>query len=149
MRGAARIQNVYCTFFLISWFMFWYFFSQKQWTALCSLTVGLSLAVLPVCGLGPVAHSRILIEPESGRAGVLLGQAVHARVEDVADGGVGVGVEPVEPGAGITRALRALCTSVSIRINHIQSMQYRYTSSTMINVTSFVYSKLDMNATSE
>ncbi len=42
------------------------------------LTVCLSLAVLPVRHLGPVADSRIFVEPEAGRAGVLLGESVHA-----------------------------------------------------------------------
>ena len=73
------------------------------------LTVGLSLALLPVGGLGPVADAAVLVEPEAGGAGVLLGLAVHTGVEDVADGGVGVGVETIEAGAQVTGALGLLC----------------------------------------
>jgi len=71
-------------------------------------SVGLSLALLPVGGLGPVADAAVLVEPEAGGAGVLLGLAVHTGVEDVADGGVGVGVETIEAGTEVTGALGLL-----------------------------------------
>ena len=72
------------------------------------LTVGLSLALLPVCGLWPVTDAAVLIKPEAGGAGVLLCLAIHTGVEDVTDGGVRVGVETIETGAQVTGALRLL-----------------------------------------
>ena len=69
------------------------------------LTVSLSLALLPVGGLRPVADSAVLVEPEAGGAGVLLGRPVNTGVEDVADGGVGVGVEAVEARAEVAGSL--------------------------------------------
>merc|ERR1719186_287400 len=57
--------------------------------------VCISLALLPVGHLGPVTDPAVLIEPESGAAGVFLSGPVHAGVEDVAHAGVGVRVEPV------------------------------------------------------
>ena len=72
------------------------------------LTVGLSLALLPVSDLWPVADAAVLIEPEAGGAGVLLCLTIHTGVEDVTDGGVRVGVETIETGAQVTGALRLL-----------------------------------------
>ena len=72
------------------------------------LTVGLSLALLPVSGLWPVADAGVLIEPEAGGAGVLLCLAIHTGVEDVTDGRVWVGVETIEAGTQVTGALRLL-----------------------------------------
>merc|ERR1719500_2501179 len=63
--------------------------------------VCISLALLPVGHLGPVADSAVLVEPQSGAAGVLLRGPVHAGVEDVAHAGVGVRVEPVQTGAQV------------------------------------------------
>ena len=73
------------------------------------LTVSLSLALLPVRGLGPVADAAVLIEPEAGGAGVLLCLAINTGVEDVTDGRVGVGVETIEAGTQVTGALGLLC----------------------------------------
>jgi hypothetical protein len=67
------------------------------------------LAVLTVGLGGPVADALVLVEPESGRADVLLGLAVDAGVEDVADGGVGVGVEAVQTGALVVGTAGSLC----------------------------------------
>ena len=72
------------------------------------ITVSVSLAVLPVGDLGPVAHAAVLVEPEPGAAGVLLGGAVDAGVEDVAHAGVGVRVEPVQTGAQVAGTLGGL-----------------------------------------
>ena len=72
------------------------------------LTVGVGLAILPVGDLGPVAHAAVLVEPEPGAAGVLLGGAVDAGVEDVAHAGVGVRVEPVQTGAQVAGTLGRL-----------------------------------------
>ncbi len=72
------------------------------------LTISIGLALLPVCDLGPVAHAGKLIEPESGGAGVLLGDTIDTGVEDVAHGGVGVGVETVQPRAKVAGALGGL-----------------------------------------
>ena len=74
------------------------------------ITVSVSLAVLPVGDLGPVADAAVLVEPEAGGAGVLLGLPVHAGVEDVADGGVRVGVETIETRAEVAGTLGLLCT---------------------------------------
>jgi len=71
-------------------------------------SVGLSLALLPVSRLGPVADAAVLIEPEAGGAGVLLCLAIHTGVEDVTDGRVGVGVETIEAGTQVTGALGLL-----------------------------------------
>ena len=71
-------------------------------------TVGIGLALRPVGDLRPVADSAVLVEPEAGGAGVLLGVTVHAGVEDVADAGVGVGVEAVETGTQVAGALGGL-----------------------------------------
>jgi len=71
-------------------------------------SVGLSLALLPVSRLGPVADAAVLIEPEAGGAGVLLCLAINTGVEDVTDGRVGVGVETIEAGTQVTGALRLL-----------------------------------------
>merc|ERR1719445_538712 len=71
-------------------------------------SVSLSLALLPVGGLRPVADSAVLVEPEAGGAGVLLGLAVNAGVEDVADGGVRVGVETIETRAEVAGTLGLL-----------------------------------------
>merc|ERR1719445_2763523 len=68
-------------------------------------SVSLSLALLPVGGLGPVADAAVLVEPEAGGAGVLLCLAVNTGVEDVADGRVGVGVEAVEARAEVAGTL--------------------------------------------
>ena len=73
------------------------------------LTVGLSLALLPVSGLGPVADAAVLVEPEAGGAGVLLCLAINTGVEDVTDSGVGVGVETIQAGTQVTGALGLLC----------------------------------------
>ena len=73
------------------------------------LTVSLSLALLPVRGLWPVADAAVLIKPQSGGAGVLLCLTIHTGVEDVADGRVWVGVETIEAGTEVTGALRLLC----------------------------------------
>ena len=73
------------------------------------LTVSLSLALLPVCGLGPVADAAVLIKPQAGGAGVLLCLTIHTGVEDVADGRVWVGVETIEAGTQVTGALGLLC----------------------------------------
>merc|ERR1719234_1839519 len=70
--------------------------------------VGISLALLPVGHLGPVANSAVLVEPESGAAGVLLCCAVHASVEDVAHTGVRVRVEPVQTRAQVAGTLGGL-----------------------------------------
>ena len=72
------------------------------------LTVSLSLALLPVGGLRPVADSAVLVEPEAGGAGVLLGRPVNTGVEDVADSRVRVRVETVQTGAQVTRSLGGL-----------------------------------------
>ena len=66
------------------------------------------VTVLPVCLSRPVADPLVLIEPEAGGAGVLLGHALHARVEDVAHAGVGVSVESVQAGAQVVGALGRL-----------------------------------------
>ena len=73
------------------------------------LTVGLSLALLPVCGLWPVTDAAVLIKPQPGGAGVLLCLTIHTGVEDVADGRVWVRVETIEAGTQVTGALRLLC----------------------------------------
>lgn len=70
--------------------------------------ISISLALLPVGDLGPVADAGELIEPESGGAGVLLGDTIDTGVEDVAHGGVGVGVETVQSGAKVAGALGGL-----------------------------------------
>merc|ERR1719293_644131 len=70
--------------------------------------VSVSLAVLPVGDLGPVADTAVLVEPESGGASVLLGGSVHASVEDVAHAGVRVRVEAVQTGAQVARTLGRL-----------------------------------------
>ena len=72
------------------------------------LTVGIGLALLPISHLGPVADSAVLVEPQSGAAGVLLSGPVHAGVEDVAHAGVGVRVEPVQTGAQVAGTLGGL-----------------------------------------
>ena len=72
------------------------------------ITVSVSLAVLPVGDLGPVADAAVLVEPESGGASVFLGGSVHASVEDVAHAGVRVRVEAVQTGAQVARALGRL-----------------------------------------
>ena len=73
------------------------------------LTVGLSLALLPVSDLWPVTDAAVLIKPQAGGAGVLLCLTIHTGVEDVTDGRVGVGVEAIEAGTQVTGALRLLC----------------------------------------
>jgi len=82
--------------------------------------ISIGLALLPVCDLGPVAHAGKLIEPESGGAGVLLGDTIDTGVEDVAHGGVGVGVETVQPRAKVAGALGGLelksVTTVNVEI---------------------------------
>merc|ERR1719323_1342511 len=70
--------------------------------------VSVSLAVLPVGDLGPVADAAVLVEPESGGTSVLLGGSVDASVEDVAHAGVRVRVEAVQTGAQVARALGRL-----------------------------------------
>merc|ERR1719180_503499 len=70
--------------------------------------VSISLALLPVGHLGPVANTAVLIEPEAGAAGVLLCGAVHASVEDVAHTRVRVRVEPVQAGAQVAGTLGGL-----------------------------------------
>jgi len=70
--------------------------------------VGIGLALTPIGHLGPVADTAVLVEPEAGAAGVLLRGAVHARVEDVAHAGVGVGVESVQTGAQVAGTLGRL-----------------------------------------
>ena len=70
-----------------------------------TLTISLSLALLSVGGLWPVADSAVLVEPESGGAGVLLGLSVDTGVENVTNRGVGVRVETVQTGTEITWAL--------------------------------------------
>merc|ERR1719192_671282 len=70
--------------------------------------VSVSLAVLPVGDLGPVADAAVLVEQLARGASVLLGGSVHASVEDVAHAGVGVRVEAVQTGAQIARALGRL-----------------------------------------
>jgi len=71
-------------------------------------SIGLSLALLPVRDLWPVADAAVLIKPETGGAGVLLCLSINTGVEDVADGGVGVGVETIEAGTQVTGALGLL-----------------------------------------
>ena len=71
-------------------------------------TVSVSLAVLPVGDLGPVADAAVLVEPESGGASVLLGGSVDASIEDVAHAGVRVRVESVQTGAQVAGTLRGL-----------------------------------------
>ena len=61
-----------------------------------------SFAVGPLGLGGPVADATELVEPEPGRTGVFLGHALHAGVEDVADGRIGMGVEAVQPRAQVT-----------------------------------------------
>ena len=73
------------------------------------LTVGLSLALLPVCGLWPVADAAVFVEPEAGAAGVLLGRSVDAGVENVTDAGVRVGIKAVQTRAEVTWAFGRLC----------------------------------------
>lgn len=65
-------------------------------------------AVELVLFLGPGAIARVLVEDESRGALVLNGSAIDAVVEDVADGGVGVGEVAVATGA-LFVALRGLC----------------------------------------
>ena len=72
------------------------------------ITVSVSLAVLPVGDLGPVADTAILVEPESRGASVFLGGSVDASVEDVAHTGVRVRVEAVQTWAQVARALGRL-----------------------------------------
>lgn len=64
-----------------------------------------SLALLPIRGLWPVADTAVLVKPEAGRAGVLLGSSIHTGVEDVTNSGVWVGVESIETGTQVTGAL--------------------------------------------
>jgi len=71
-------------------------------------SVGLSLALLPVSGLGPVTDAAVLVKPEPGGAGVLLGLAINTGVEDVTDGRVRVGVETIEARTQVTGALGLL-----------------------------------------
>ena len=73
------------------------------------LTVGLSLALLPVSDLRPVTDAAVLIKPQAGGAGVLLCLTIHTGVEDVTDGRVWVGVETIEAGTQVTGALGLLC----------------------------------------
>lgn len=70
--------------------------------------VGVSLALCPVGDLWPVAHAAVLVKPEAGGTGVLLGSAIHTSIEDVADAGVRVGVEAVETRTQVAGALRGL-----------------------------------------
>ena len=76
------------------------------------LTVSLGLALGSVGDLGPVADAAVLVEPESGWAGVLLSLAVNTGVEDVADTGVRVRVESVQTGAQVTGALGRLWENI-------------------------------------
>jgi len=71
-------------------------------------SIGLSLALLPVGDLWPVTDAAVLIKPQAGGAGVLLCLTINTGVEDVADSGVGVGVETIEAGTQVTRALGLL-----------------------------------------
>ena len=81
---------------------------KVQYSNAIQITVSISLAVLPVGDLGPVADTAVLVEPESGGASVLLGGSVDASVEDVAHAGVRVRVETVQTGAQVARALGRL-----------------------------------------
>ena len=67
-----------------------------------------SLAIRPGSRSGPVTHTDQLVEPESGRASVLLGHAVNAGVEHSASSGIGVGIKPVQARAQVTGALGCL-----------------------------------------
>ena len=73
------------------------------------LTIGLSLAVLPVSLLGPVAHSAVFVKPESRGASVLLGLTINTGVENVTNRWVRVGVETIETGAQVIGSLWWLC----------------------------------------
>jgi hypothetical protein len=64
-----------------------------------------SFAVGPLGLRGPVADAAELVEPQAGRAGVLLGHALDAGIEDIAHTGVGVRVESVQSGAKIVGPL--------------------------------------------
>ena len=68
-------------------------------------TIWISLALLPVCGLGPVADATVLVKPESGGTGVLLGGSIDTGVEDVAHTWVRVRVESIETRTKVTWAL--------------------------------------------
>ena len=68
-----------------------------------------SFAVGPLCLSGPVTDTAELVEPEAGGASVLFGHAFHAGVKDIADGGIGMSVEAVQPRAQVIGALWRLC----------------------------------------
>ena len=67
------------------------------------------LAVLPVGLSGPVADALVLVEPETGWANVLFRLAIDAGVEDVADGGIGMGVEAVQARAQVVGTTWSFC----------------------------------------
>jgi len=67
--------------------------------------IGISLALLPVSGLGPVADTAVLVKPEARGTGVLLSSSIDTGVENVAHTGVGVRVESIETRTEVTGAL--------------------------------------------
>ena len=94
--------------------------------SLNQLTIGLSLALLPVGDLWPVTDAAVLIKPQTGGAGVLLCLTINTGVEDVADSGVGVGVETIEAGTQVTRALGLLCRVLVRNYNAVRENYKTY-----------------------
>ena len=68
----------------------------------------LGSALLAVGLSGQVADALVLVEPQSGRASVFLGDTFDTGVEDVANALIGMSVEAVETGAKVVGALRGL-----------------------------------------
>lgn len=66
-------------------------------------------ATFAVCALGPDAGSGVFVEVQTSGALVLDVLSVNAGVEDVADGGVGMGEKSVLSWAEIVLTLRCLC----------------------------------------
>lgn len=82
------------------------------------LGISLWFALCPVCNIRPVTDSDVFIEPEPAAALVLLGHAIHAGVEYMADVGLGMGVESIQAGAEVTVALWGLefCPRIAVNI---------------------------------
>ena len=60
-----------------------------------------SFAVRPLGFSGPVTDTAELVKPQPGRASVLFGHAFNAGIKDIADRGVRMSVESVQPRAEI------------------------------------------------
>ena len=60
-----------------------------------------SFAVRPLGFSGPVTDTAELVKPQPGRASVLFGHAFNAGIKDIADRGVRMSIESVQPRAEI------------------------------------------------